>query len=209
VHRIVFLGPPGVGKGTQAAQLARELEIPHLSTGDLLRAAVEAKTALGVAAEEHMRAGRLVPDDLVLGLIQDRLRQPDAARGFILDGFPRNRAQAAELTKITPVDVAVAFDLPDEVLVARLADRRVCPVCKTVYNLATQPPKVPGRCDRDGHELLRRPDDEPEAVRNRLQVYAEQTAPLLDHFRSAGLLRPIDARGTPDQVRARVRAVLE
>jgi len=205
MHRVVFLGPPGVGKGTQAAEISRELGVPHLSTGDLLRSAVAGKTALGLEAEGHMSAGRLVPDALVLQILHERLALPDARAGFILDGFPRNPAQARALDAITPVDVVVSFDLPSEVLVARMVDRRVCPACKTVYNVSTQPPRVPGHCDRDGTELVQRPDDRPEAVTTRLQVYAQQTAPLLELYETRGLLRPIDARGTPAEVRLRVR----
>ncbi len=207
--RVVFVGPPGVGKGTQAAELARELRIPHLSTGDLLRAAVAAQSPLGRQAEGHMRAGGLVPDDLVLQILQERLGRPDAAGGFILDGFPRNPAQAVALDRITPVDVVVAFDLPSDVLESRLVNRRVCPTCQSVYNLLTQPPRVAGRCDRDGTELVQRPDDRPEAVATRLRVYAEQTAPLRELYRARGLLRAVDARGTPDEVRARVRRLID
>ena len=208
MHRIVFLGPPGVGKGTQASELGRELGIPHLSTGDLLRSAVAAKSPLGREAEGHMAAGRLVPDDLVLQILKERLGRPDAARGFLLDGYPRNPAQASSLERIVPIDVVVSFDLPKETLLARLVERRVCPTCQSVYNLTSQPPRVAGRCDRDGTELVHRPDDRPEAVETRLRVYAEQTAPLLEYYRSRGLLRPVDARGNPDEVRARVRGAI-
>jgi adenylate kinase len=206
--RIVFLGPPGVGKGTQAATLSRELHVPHLSTGDLLRAAVAAGTPLGKEAQGHMDAGRLVPDDLVLKILNERLSQPDAREGFLLDGFPRNLAQAERLQKITQLDAVISFELPANLLVGRLSGRRICPQCQTVYNLATRPPNVPGRCDRDGTELLQRPDDRPEAISTRLAVYAEQTAPLLGFYRKLGLLRPVDASGDPRDVAGRVRAAL-
>jgi adenylate kinase len=209
VHRIVFLGPPGAGKGTQAATLARDLGIPHLSTGDLLRAAVAARTPLGLEADDHMRAGRLVPDGLVLKILEERLARPDAREGFLLDGFPRNRAQAETLEQLTPLDAVVSFDLDSEELVRRLSDRRVCPQCQTVYNLSSRPPQAAGRCDKDGTTLIQRSDDRPEAVAMRLKVYAEQTAPLLEFYRQRGLLRPVDARGSPDEVARRVRALVE
>jgi len=202
----VFLGPPGVGKGTQAARLAQELRVPHLSTGDILRAAVAARTPLGLEAEGHMSAGRLVPDDLVLRILRERLASPDTREGFILDGFPRNRAQAEALSGITPVDVVLALDLPSDVLVERITGRWVCPTCQSVYHVRNNPPKVAGRCDRDGHELIQRPDDRREAVETRLKVYTNQTAPLLEFYRGRGLLRPVDASGRPDEVGARVRA---
>jgi adenylate kinase len=208
MRRIVFLGPPGAGKGTQAARTSRELGIPHLSTGDLLRAAVAARTPLGLEAEGHMSAGRLVPDEIVLRILNDRLAAPDARAGFLLDGFPRNLAQAEKLEAITPVDVVVAFELPAAQLVERLSGRRVCPTCQSVYNLASSPPRVAGRCDRDGAELVQRPDDRPEAIRTRLAVYAEQTAPLLEHYRRAGRLRELDATGTPDQVANRLNGIV-
>jgi adenylate kinase len=208
MHRIVFLGPPGVGKGTQAARLSKELGIPHLSTGDMLRAAVKAGTPLGREAQGHMDAGRLVPDDLVLRILTERLAAPDAKNGFLLDGYPRNLAQAESLRTITPLDAVLSFVLPDSVLVERLSGRRVCPQCQTVYNVVSQPPKVAGKCDRDGTELVQRPDDRPEAISTRLKVYQEQTAPLLEHYRAAGLLSAVDASGAPDQVAARLRTVL-
>ncbi len=203
--RLVFLGPPGSGKGTQAPALARELGVPHLSTGDILRAAVAARTPRGLEAEDHIRAGRLVPDPLVLGLLRERLAAPDARTGFLLDGYPRNLAQARALEGLARVDRVLSFELPEERLVERLAGRRICPACASVYNVATAPPRTPGRCDRDGAELVQRPDDRPEAVSKRLRVFAEETAPLLAHYRELGLLRAIDASGPPGTVAERLR----
>ncbi len=208
MHRVVFLGPPGAGKGTQAAQVARDLGVPHLSTGDLLRAAVAARTPLGLVAEGHMRSGGLVPDDLVLRILHERLEQPDARAGYLLDGFPRNLAQAEALQKFAEVDGVISFDVAPEQLVHRLSERRVCPKCQAVYNLSTKPPATAEKCDHDGTPLVQRPDDRPEAVTTRLRVYAEQTAPLLEYYRKRRLLRPVDASGTPDEVAARVRRVL-
>lgn len=206
--RLVLLGPPGVGKGTQAARLARAMTIPHLSTGDLLRSAVAADTPLGREADGQMRAGRLVPDALVLAILTERIGRPDCAGGFLLDGYPRNVPQAEELGRIAPPEAVLAFDLPADVLIERLSGRRVCPQCQSVYHLVTQPPRVAGHCDRDGAPLDQRPDDRPEAVRTRLAVYAEKTAPLLEYYRVKRLLYPVDARGTPDEVAARVLAVV-
>lgn len=208
MHRIVFLGPPGAGKGTQAARLAKDLGVPHLSTGDILRSAVTAGTPLGREARGHMDAGRLVPDDLVLRILTDRLAQPETRAGFLLDGYPRNLAQAEKLAGITPLDAVVSFEIPATLLVERLSGRRVCPSCQSVYNLRTQPPRVPDRCDRDGTALVQRADDRPEAIETRLAVYAEQTAPLLEYYRTRQLLRPIDATGDPDEVAARVREAM-
>lgn len=208
MQRIVFLGPPGAGKGTQAATLARRLGIPHLSTGDLLRAAVAGRTPLGQEADGYMRAGQLVPDALVLRMLEERLRQPDASSGFLLDGFPRTVPQAEALERLSPVDVVVSFDIPAPEIVNRIGQRWICPDCQTVYNLAAQRPRAPGRCDRDGATLVQRPDDRPEAVKTRLEVYAHQTAPLLDFYRARGLLRPVNGSGTPEEVAARVRQVV-
>ncbi len=209
MHRIAFLGPPGAGKGTQAAELAQALRIPHLSTGDLLRGAVGAGSPLGREADGYMRAGKLVPDALVLQILAERLAGADARAGFLLDGYPRNLAQAETLATLTPLDRVLSFEIPTDELVRRLSGRRTCPVCQTAYHLVSKPPKVAGRCDRDGTELIQRPDDRPEAIEVRLRVYAEQTAPLLDHYRRQGLLRAIDATGTPAEVAGRVRRAVE
>ena len=206
--RIVFLGPPGAGKGTQAKLLAARLGIPHLSTGDMLRAAVRDRTPLGREAEAHMGAGRLVPDSLVLGLLKERLASPDTAAGCLLDGFPRNVAQAEKLGELLPLDRVLYFDVPEEVLLPRLTERRSCPICGTTYNLLRHPPRRPGHCDKDGSELVHRPDDREEAVRTRFQVYREETAPLLAYYRSQGLLRTIPAGGAVEQVRRAVDEAL-
>lgn len=205
---MVFLGPPGAGKGTQAARLAQELGIVHLSTGELLRKAVAQQTQLGMEADGFIRAGQLVPDALVVRILQERLDHPDTHVGFLLDGFPRNLAQAELLERYVPVDPVVAFEIPEELLLQRLTERRSCPVCGTVYNLSTNPPRRAGHCDREDAELEQRPDDRPEAVRTRLRVYREKTAPLLAYYDAKGTLRRLDARGPPDEVAARLRALV-
>ena len=208
MRRIVLLGPPGAGKGTQAKRLATDLGIVHLSTGDLLRATAARGTPLGRDADGYMRQGLLVPDALVLGILRERLAAPDAHRGFVLDGYPRNVAQAHSLAEITPIDHVLYFEIPESALVERLSQRRSCPTCGAVYNLVTQPPRTPGRCDRDGTALVQRSDDEEGAVRTRLAVYRQATLPLLDLYRTQGLLRTVSAGGTVEEVDARVRASL-
>jgi len=207
-RRLVFLGPPAAGKGTQAAELARELGLAHLSTGDLLRAAVAEGSDLGRAADDHMRAGRLVPDDLVLRILGERLARPDATSGFILDGFPRTLAQAEALGRITDLDAVVSFDVDPKLLVERMAGRRSCPKCGAVYHLTSNPPREAGRCDRDGTGLIQRPDDRAEALEVRLRAYHDQTAPLREYYLRRGLLRSLDASGSPTEVAARLRRLL-
>ena len=206
--RIVFLGPPGAGKGTQAKELSRALGIPHLSTGDLLRSAIRSRSPLGLEAEKFMQAGQLVPDDLVLRLLSEELARPTTRSGYLLDGFPRTRPQAEALESIAPVERVLYFDIPEALLVDRLTQRRTCPTCGTSYNLTTQPPKDAGRCDRDGTTLVQRPDDRAEAVRTRLEVYRRQTAPLLDYYERSSRLRRIDATGDVASVGRRVRAAV-
>ncbi len=206
--RIVFLGPPGAGKGTQAKEVARSLGVLHLSTGDLLRAAARDRTPLGIEAERYMGAGRLVPDALVLELLRENLERPGARAGYLLDGFPRTRAQAEALEALAPVDRVVYFEIPEALLIDRLTQRRSCPTCGSSYNLSTHPPKVPGHCDRDGAALLQRSDDLPEAVRTRLEVYYRQTAPLLDFYAGKGKLERVDASGDIATVARHIRAAL-
>jgi adenylate kinase len=206
--RLVLLGPPGAGKGTQATVLARELGVIHLSTGELLREEVRRGTALGAEADRFVRAGQLVPNDLVLRILAARLEEPTARAGFILDGYPRTAAQAETLTGITPIDHVLFFELPEGLLVGRLTQRRSCPTCGRTYNLTSLPPARPGVCDVEGSPLIQRSDDRPEAVETRLKVYREQTAPLLDYYERKGRLRRIDARGAPGEVTARLRAAL-
>ena len=202
---IVLLGAPGAGKGTQAPILAEHLGVPILASGDLLRASVAARTALGRDAERYMNRGQLVPDPTIVGVFLDRLDQPDARRGAILDGFPRTRVQAKALDdalseKGRRVDKAIYIDLPTEDVVGRMANRRICTANGHVYNLLSNPPEVEGICDIDGSELIQRPDDEEATVRNRL---ADQLPPLndvVDHYRRAGILAAVDGRQSIDDV---------
>ncbi|MFO7953533.1 adenylate kinase [Thioalkalivibrio sp.] len=199
--RIVLMGAPGSGKGTQAKKMVATFGIPQISTGDLLRAAVAAQTELGKKAENAMESGNLVPDDLVLGLIRDRLQEPDAQKGFILDGFPRNVAQAEALDTMladieSPLDRAIQIDVPFEELKQRLTGRLACGDCGAVFNTHTFPPQKEGVCDLCGGELIHRSDDNEETVVNRLKVYEEQTQPLIEYYDHRGLLKHIN--GTRD-----------
>ncbi len=210
---LILLGAPGAGKGSQAAYLVKKLEVPHVSTGDMLREARRSGTELGRKAAEYMDAGKLVPDEVVIGLVEERLSRPDAAKGFILDGFPRTVAQADALLALLErlgrrVDHVLLLDVPEEVLVRRLSGRRSCPKCGRPYHVEFTPPKRDNLCDECGVELVWREDDRPEAVRQRLRVYEEQTAPLIDYFDSKGLLRRVDGQGTVEEVLGRVLQVL-
>ncbi len=212
--RLVLLGAPGSGKGTQAQRMQARHGVPQVSTGDLLREAVAAGTDLGRAAKIVMDAGQLVADNIMLGIIRERLARPDAARGFILDGFPRTIVQADGLGVLladlgTPIDAVVLMEIDPEVLQKRLAGRRSCRRCGRVFHIETNPPKPGERCT-DGrlHDLFQRPDDNEETVRERLSVYCERTQPLIDYYERKGLLRRIDADGTLDEVNSRLEAVL-
>ena len=207
--RIVLLGAPGSGKGTQAQRLQAKYGVPQVSSGDLLRDAVARGTELGLKAKAVMDAGQLVSDDIVLGLIRDRLNRPDATNGFILDGFPRNKDQANSLNALLaeigqPLDAVLLLEVRRETLMQRLAGRRICPKCGTVYNVHTLAGE--SSCPKDGTELLQRPDDKEEVIAKRLEVYEKQTQPLIEHYTRLGLLRAIAGEGELDEVFERMEA---
>jgi adenylate kinase len=211
--RIVMLGAPGSGKGTQAQRLQTDFGLPHVSTGDLLRRAVADKTPIGVEAKALMDAGNLVPDAMVLGMIEQRIAQPDAANGFILDGYPRNSQQALDLEAALAAhgwktECAVLMDVDFEILMKRLTGRRTCSQTGQVLNVYFSPPAELEACKRAGGELLQRADDNEATIANRLKVYEAQTAPLISHYRDLGLLVTVSATGEVDDVYARLVAAL-
>lgn len=200
--RLVFLGPPGSGKGTQAEMLSKMFGIPRISTGDILRDAVAGETGLGVKAKQYMDQGRLVPDEIMVAIIDQRLRQPDCSSGYILDGFPRTLAQAIALDEMLadPIDMAIFIDVSDETVIRRLTRRRICPRCHTAYNLETDPPKRDEICDRCGTELVLRSDDDESTVRTRLQVYRKETLAVIEYYDSKGILRKVNGEGVKESV---------
>lgn len=212
--RLIFLGPPGVGKGTQAQRLAAEEGVPQVSTGEILRHAVKQGTPLGKRAQGFMDAGKLVPDEVVIGIIRERVSGPECARGYILDGFPRTVVQAEALDQMLRknggpgIDHVVSFEVPHADLIRRLSGRRSCPACQAVYHLEHAPPKREGRCDTCGGALVQRDDDKPETVEARLTVYERQTRPLIEYYEKRGLLRRVDAAASIDQVYGRLRAAV-
>ena len=208
--RVIFLGPPGAGKGTQARELASEWGVPHVATGDMLREAVAAKTSLGLEAKRYMDSGGLVPDDVVIGLVGERLEQHDAKAGCVLDGFPRTVAQAEALDALVArknltLDRVIYFSVSRPELLRRLTGRRVCRTCGHTFHLVSAPPKVAGTCDICGGELYQRPDDREATVANRLDVYEKQTAPLLDYYRGRGLLAEVSGEGSVPEVARVIR----
>ncbi|MGH9780638.1 MAG: adenylate kinase [Candidatus Acidiferrales bacterium] len=210
---VIFLGPPGAGKGTQAKLVAEKLRVPHLSTGDMLRENVGNDTELGRLAKPVMERGDLVPDDLILLMVENRIARPDAADGFVFDGFPRTLLQAEALNRILErqdfgLPVVIFFRVADDILMRRLTGRRMCKGCSEIYNIYDHPPKVEGRCDTDGSELLQRADDRPEVIRERLAAYNRQTKPLVEYYRSQGMLDEIDAAEGMAAVTASVFGVL-
>jgi adenylate kinase len=208
--RVAFLGPPGAGKGTQARELAREWSVPHIATGDMLREAVAAGTALGRAAKAYMDKGALVPDDVIIGMIAERLKDPDARAGFLLDGFPRTIAQAEGLERLLkdlnqPLDRVVYFDVAEPELIRRLTGRRVCRSCGHSFHVVSNPPRREGVCDVCGGELYQRVDDGEATARDRLSVYRKQTAPVLDWYAGKGLLGSIQGMGSIADISRRVK----
>ena len=211
--RLVLLGPPGAGKGTQAQRLTERFGIPQISTGDILREHVQDGTMLGIRARAFMDRGEYVPDDVVVQMVMDRLEEPDAGPGFILDGFPRTVPQARALERALaehdrPLSAVLKFAISDDMAVRRLSNRWICPLCKRTFNLEFKPPVQDKICDNDGTGLERRADDEELTVRRRLAVYGEQTAPLERFYRERGLLREIDAQAQEDLVTERTVAAL-
>jgi adenylate kinase len=203
--RLVFLGPPGAGKGTQALKLAEHFGVPHIATGDMYRREVELDTELGRMAAEIMARGDLMPDEITREILARRIADEDAQKGFVLDGYPRNLVQAEDLDQLLEemgarLDAAIKFMVTGDVIVERLAGRWSCPVCNEIYHLVTRPPKVPGKCDNDGVVLEQRADDSEEAIRHRLDVYGQETKPLYDRYAGMGLLREVDAIGTQEEV---------
>ena len=212
--RIVMLGAPGAGKGTQAKKLIEEFGIPQISTGDILRANIAQGTPLGKEAKGYMDKGELVPDKVVLGLVEDRLKKPDCQKGFILDGFPRNTAQAEALDGMLagigmPLKLAISVDVPFEDLMKRLTGRRTCRTCGQMYNIYFTPPKKEGVCDKDGGELFQRDDDKEETIKKRLQVYESQTAPLIDYYSKKGIVRKIAGTGSISDIYGKIKAEVE
>ena len=208
---IVLLGPPASGKGTQAARLRTELKLPHVASGDLFRENFKNETELGSRAKEYIDRGELVPDDLTIAMVMDRLSRPDCAGGAILDGFPRTIAQAEALDEALAerghkISVVPNITVPDEVLIERVSGRRICRTCGKSYHVKFNPPQEPGLCDLDGGELYQRDDDKPETVHKRLQVYWAQTSPLIDYYRNQGLLVEINGNQPIDAVMEDLRA---
>ncbi len=212
--KLILLGPPGVGKGTQAQKICEQFDSVQISTGDMLRSEIAAGTALGKKADRIISEGSLVPDDIILGMIKNRLFVGEKPTNYILDGFPRTIEQAKGLEKLysdhhDSLDKVLLFEAPEEMIIDRISARRSCSNCKKVYHLVAMPPKKKGVCDSCGGKLVQREDDKPETIKKRLKVYHEQTEPLVDFYKKRQLLEKIDATGTPEDVAKKVMTVLK
>jgi len=213
LYNIIFVGAPGAGKGTQASMVARKLNLVHISSGDLFRQALEQGTELGKKAKAYMERGILVPDEITIQMVRERLSAPDCENGVILDGFPRNLPQAKALDSALDeqgkaIDKAVSIRLSEEELIRRLSGRWLCRKCQAVYNMVNSPPRVEGKCDKCGGELYQRPDDKPETVKKRLNVYFTETAPLIEYYHRQGKLLEIEGEGSVEEVTRRIVAAL-
>ena len=210
--RIVMLGPPGAGKGTYASRMTVALGVPHISTGDMVREVIKAQTQLGMKIKEYSDKGGLVPDGIIVQLLANRLAKPDCEKGFILDGFPRTIRQAKALDGISKIDVVINLNVPDEIIIARLSNRIVCRKCEAIYNLLTLKPKREGICDNCGGELYQREDDKPEVIQERLDVYRKKTEPLIEYYRTKGILRDVhcdDLMTPPDVIVERIMEIID
>jgi adenylate kinase len=213
-RNVILLGGPGAGKGTQAERIVADFKLPHISTGEMLRAAVANGTEMGLEAQKYMESGALVPDEVVIGVVRERLAEPDASDGFLLDGFPRTMAQAEQLDTMLAaagrqITHVVLISVPADELVQRIAGRRSCSQCGKLYNVTFDPPAVEGVCDLDGAALVQRADDNEETVRNRIAVYEQQTAPLIGYYENKGVLESAFGGGKrPDEVYEQVRGIL-
>ncbi|MAE42681.1 adenylate kinase [Candidatus Woesearchaeota archaeon] len=197
---IILLGPPGVGKGTVAGKLSEKFSFPHIATGDMLRENVAQKTELGMEAKNHMDKGLLVPDDVVIEMIKERLQKKDCEKGFILDGFPRTINQADQIGSFTKMDKVVNLHVSDELIIKRLGRRRICSECGSIYHLEYMKPKKEGICDKCSGKLHQRKDDKPDAIINRLEVYRKETEPLIKYYQDKKLIVNVDGSGTPEEV---------
>lgn len=211
---IILMGLPGAGKGTQASEIIKKYPIPHISTGDMFRKAIKDETELGKEAKSYMDRGELVPDEVTVGIVKERISEDDAKKGFLLDGFPRTIEQAEALNSILEelgrtIDAVVNIEVPEEELMNRLTGRRICETCGTTYHLVFNPPKVEGICDIDGGKLYQREDDNPETVANRLEVNVKQSKPILEFYNQKGLLKNIDGSKNIDEVTSDVIEILE
>jgi adenylate kinase len=208
IMKLIFLGPPGAGKGTQAKQVANEYRIAHISTGDMLRQAIAEGTELGKLAKSLIDHGNLVPDDVITEIVKSRLVKKDCSKGFILDGFPRTLPQAEELDQFESIDICIALNISDEIIVKRLVGRRNCPYCIKDFNVYFNPPVKDNICDICGKELNRRADDNEDAIKTRLKIYWKETQPLIDYYKNIGKLFLIDGTGSPEDVLGRIKSSL-
>ena len=206
--KLILLGAPGAGKGTQAEILCKSLSIPQISTGNIIRAQIKSGTPLGQRVKEIVEAGALVPDDLVIELLRGRIAEPDCAGGFVLDGFPRTIGQAEALERICAIDAVIEIAVADESIVERMSGRRTCPACGASFHVKYNPPKTEDVCDLCGAQLIRRPDDDPAVVASRLDVYHEQTEPLIGFYTQRGLLKRVDGEKSLDEVAQAIRQAL-
>lgn len=212
--KLILVGPPGAGKGTQSSLLASHFNIPHISTGDIFRANIKGQTELGKLAQSYTSAGNLVPDSVTNDMVADRLQQSDVANGYLLDGYPRNVGQAEFLTNFlnsqnTAIDAVLEYQLANDEIIRRLAGRRLCRNCQAPFHVEFEQPKVAGLCDKCGGELYQRDDDKEEVIAHRLAVYAEQTEPIINFYRQSGLIKSINALGTVDEIFARSISALK